>query len=517
MAESENTQVDGQTEGQNPEEETKKAPINMDVDIQEVSSCQRHIKVTIPREEVDKFFEQEFDELSEKAIVPGFRVGKAPRKIVEKRFKKDISDRVKQTMLLDSLAQISESKDFTPISEPDLDIMKIVLPKEGPFIYEYNIEVRPNFDLPNWKGLKIDKPVHEVSAADIDKAIDRVLENNGSLVDSDAPAAMGDYIRTSLTFSYEGKDISSAESELIRVRPKLSFHDGVIADFGKKMTGVKPGDTIKAKAQLTDSTADASLRGKQIDATFVVKEVKKLEKPELNDDFIKLFGFSDMGDFRDMVEESLKRQIVTDQRRTARRQISEKLTGAVQFDLPPELLKRQASRELQRAILELRRNGLEDADILPQINFLRQNSQRTTAQALKEHFIFEKIAETENIEDTDVDYEMEIALLAAQANVTTRKIRSQIEKAGDMDILRNQIIERKVLDLILSEAQFKEVPWKPQDLSDEEAIDRAAGSDEVGIEEEIPEVTEEENKETARQEATKPLTVDDQKKHGRRA
>ena len=172
MAESENTQVDGQTEEQNLEEETSKAPINMDVDIQEVSSCQRHIKVTIPREEVDKFFEQEFDELSEKAIVPGFRVGKAPRKIVEKRFKKDISDRVKQTMLLDSLAQISESKDFTPISEPDLDIMKIVLPEEGPFIYEYNIEVRPNFELPNWKGLKIDKPVHEVSAADIDKAID---------------------------------------------------------------------------------------------------------------------------------------------------------------------------------------------------------------------------------------------------------------------------------------------------------------------------------------------------------
>lgn len=104
---------------------------------------------------------------------------------------------------------------------------------------------------------------------------------------------------------------------------------------------------------------------------------------------------------------------------------------------------------------------------------------------------------------------MEIALLASQANVTPRKVRSQLEKAGDMDILRNQIIERKVLDLILSEAQFTEVPWQPQDLSDEEAIDRAAGSDEVGAEEEIPEVSEEEVKETARQAATEPKTTKD--------
>lgn len=509
MAETENTQVDGQTEDQNLEEEANESPLNMDVDIQEISSCQRRIKVTIPREEVDRFFEREFDDLAEKAVVPGFRVGKAPRKIVEKRYKKDISDRVKQSLLLDSLAQVSESKDITPISEPDLDIRHIELPEEGPFVYEYEIEVRPTFDLPNWKGLKVDKPVHEVCAADIDKAIDRILESNSALVDSDAPAAIGDYIRTELAFAFEGREIARAKNELIRVRAKLSFHDGVIEDFGKVMTGAKPGDTIKTKVQLTENTADASMRGKVVDATFVIKEVKNIEKPELNDNFVKMCGFSDMGDFRDMVQESLKHRIAADQRRTARRQVAAQLTGSVQFDLPPELLERQARRELQRAILEMRRNGLEDSDILPQINFLRQNSKRVTAQALKEHFIFEKIAETENIEDTELDYEMEIALLASQANVTPRKVRSQLEKAGDMDILRNQIIERKVLDLILSEAQFTEVPWQPQDLSDEEAIDRAAGSDEVGAEEEIPEVSEEEVKETARQAATEPKTTKD--------
>jgi len=169
------------------------------------------------------------------------------------------------------------------------------------------------------------------------------------------------------------------------------------------------------------------------------------------------------------------------------------------LDLPPALLERQSKRELQRAILELRRSGFDDSQILPQINFLRQNSNRVTAQALKEHFILEKIAETENIEDQQVDYDLEIALIAAQAGVSPRKVRSQIEKAGDMDILRNQIIERKVIDLILKEATFTEVPWE-MDMDQEEALDRAAGSNETE-DEEIPEVTEEEVKEAARNSA----------------
>ena len=82
------------------------------------------------------------DDLCNKAIVPGFRVGKAPRKVVEKKFKSEIKDRVKQGLLLDTLAQVNESEDIVPISEPDLDVRAVIVPDEGPFVYEYNIEVR---------------------------------------------------------------------------------------------------------------------------------------------------------------------------------------------------------------------------------------------------------------------------------------------------------------------------------------------------------------------------------------
>ncbi|MBO7726344.1 MAG: trigger factor [Thermoguttaceae bacterium] len=494
MAESENIQADLN--------ETDAVKLDMQADIKEVSSCQRHVKVTVAADEVAKYYNREVDDFCEKAIVPGFRVGKAPRKVIEKKFKNEIKDRIKQGLLLDSLAQVNDSEDIVPISEPELDVRSVVVPDEGPFVYEYDIEVRPVFDVPNWKGLKINRPTREFNDADIDNAIEILRNNNGVLVETDEPAKVGDYIVTKLTFSREGKTISSADSETIRIRPTLSFHDGAIEGFDKLMKGVRPGDVRTTKVKLTENTPNKELSGKEIDAEFVISAVKVLELPEVNEDFIyEVGGFESMGDFRDAVLDVLKRQLDHEQRQQARTQIADALTAGANWELPPALLERQSRRELQRAILELRRSGFSEGQIASQINYLRQNSQAQTAKALKEHFILEKIADNENVTDEQIDYDTEIALIAAQSNQSPRRVRSQLEKAGEMDILRNQIIERKVIDLILAEAKFKDVPYEMKSEKDE-ALDRAAGSDEV--ETDIPEVTEEEAKEAAREAANEP-------------
>ena len=133
--------------------------LTLKIDVEEKSSCERHVKVEVSREDIEKRFELEYAELQENAAIPGFRAGKAPRKLIEKRFKADVKERVKSALLIDSLTQANEDADMTPISEPDFDVRAIVLPEEGPFVYEYDVEVRPTFDVPNWKGLKLEKPV----------------------------------------------------------------------------------------------------------------------------------------------------------------------------------------------------------------------------------------------------------------------------------------------------------------------------------------------------------------------
>ena len=132
--------------------------------------------------------------------------------------------------------------------------------------------------------------------------------------------------------------------------------------------------------------------------------------------------------------------------------------------------------------MELRRSGFPEADIQAHANELRQNSQESTATALREHFILERIAEEKSVDAEEADYDKEISLIAMQTGDSPRRVRAQIEKKGLMDSLRNQIVERRVIDLVLEEAKFKDVPFETEG-GNTEAVDLAVGG---GDQDEIP-------------------------------
>ncbi len=150
--------------------------------------------VTIPREDIERYYDKAFSEMMGTAAVPGFRPGRAPRKLIEHRFRKDVADQVKGSLLMDSMAQITDDEKFAAISEPDFDPSAVELPEEGPLTFEFDLEVRPEFDLPEWKGLTIERPVREFTEADVDKRLEVIVANRGQLVPFDGPAASGDYI-----------------------------------------------------------------------------------------------------------------------------------------------------------------------------------------------------------------------------------------------------------------------------------------------------------------------------------
>ncbi len=220
-------------------------------------------------------------------------------------------------------------------------------------------------------------------------------------------------------------------------------------------------------------------------AVFHVLEVKKLELPELTPEFLsELGGFDSEGDLRDALKANLERQLTYHQNQRVRQQVTALLVAAADWELPPEMLRRQSKREMERAKLELRRSGFDDEQILAHENRLRQSTMENTARALKEHFILERIAEEEKIEDAPDDYEKEIALIAAQSDESPRRVRAQLERQDLMDVLRNQIIENKTIQRILAEAKFKDVPFVAE-KADAESLDLAVGGDEE--ESEIPE------------------------------
>jgi len=468
-----------------PEQEEKKS-LNITTDIQKTSACERRVKVTVPRSDVDTYFQNEYTELETTAYVPGFRVGKAPRKLVERRFRKEVAERVKHVLAVDALGQVNETSEFTPISEPDVDLAELVLPEEGDFVFEFSIEVRPDFDLPQWKGLKIEKPIKEFSNDDVDKAIQRLLSMYSDLNDTDEPVGLGDYLEANITVKSGENVLNEIEGETVKVCSTITFHDGAIADFDKLAVGKKKGDTFTAQLTLSADAPNEEYREKTVDVAFEVTGAKREAFPHVTDAFLQRLGYENEADLRDTVLDSLKRQLEHEQHRRLRQQITEGLTVAATWELPPSLLKRQSEREFRRTLMELQRSGYGQEEILAQLNVLRQNSAANTAQALKEHFILEKIAEVENVVDTPEDYDVEVALIAAQSNSSPRRVRAQIEKAGEMDILRNQIIERKVINMISESATFKEVPfaWGQEDTTRNiEALDWAAAGDPSAIDE----------------------------------
>ncbi len=465
-------------------DEPARDKLSLDVKIESPGTCQRHVTVTVSEADVERYFDDQIGEMMPKAVVPGFRAGRAPRKLVEARFRKDVSEQVKGAILMDSMAQVTEEHNLSAISEPDIDVRAIELPESGPLTFEFNLEVRPEFDLPQWKGLKIDRPVREFTAKDVDRQLQRLLERRGRLVPFDGAAEAGDYITANITFKNGDEVLSTTEEEVLCIRPVLSFRDGKIDGFDKLMAGVKAGDHRESQARLSEDAPNEALRGKDIAVHFDVLEIKKLEIPALDDDLLRSMGkFENEGELRDGLMDELKRQLSYHQQQIARQQVTSLLTASANWDLPPDLLRRQSVRELERSVLELRRSGFSDDEIRAHQNELRQNTLVNTAKSLKEHFILERIAEEEKIEAQPDDYEAEIRLIAQQSGESVRRVRAQLEKRDLMDILRNQIVERKTVDLILEHAAFNDVPYTAEQ-NDVEAVDQSAGG---GDEEQIPE------------------------------
>ncbi|MEM8864477.1 MAG: trigger factor [Planctomycetota bacterium] len=475
-------------------DEGEPAKLDLIVDIQNPSACERHVVVTVSRADIDRYFDDAYSGMMTEAQIPGFRAGKAPRALVEKRFKKEAGEQVKSSLLMDSLTQISSESEFAAISEPDLNLDAVEVPDTGPMTFEFDIEVRPEFDMPKWKGLKIERPVRDFTDEDVDDEVQKMLSRYGQLAPLDEPAEPGDFVTLNVTSRADGKELTKEEELVVRVRDTLSFADGRLDGFAELMTGVEPDTKKTAKVTLSQDAPNVELRGKEVDLEIKVLDVKRLKLPELTEDFLAELGnFETEDDFRSAVKQNLVRQLEYEQQQKSRQQITALLTESATWELPPGLLKRQSAREVERAVMELRRSGFSEAEIRARENELRQNSTESTTTALKEHFILERIAEEQEIDIEEGDYEKEIFLMSMQSGESPRRVRAQLEKRGLMDVLRNQIVERKVLELVQQEANFKDLPYE-REQSDVEAVNVVIGGGRDSL---IPEAVDEQAEEEA--------------------
>jgi len=406
-----------------------KGKLDFKVKIDQTAACQRHIVVTVPRAEIDRYFREAYSEIAPRADLPGFRQGKIPRKLLESRFKKTVADQVKSSLVMDSLQQITEGGDISAIAEPDMDYGAVKLPDSGDFTFEFKIEVRPEFQSPKWEGLKLTKTEFTLTEQEVETQLVRTLDRITPGEPWDGEAQLGDRLVLDAEFSQGGRRISGFEESLVILRAELSLADCIIENFGELMSGSKEGDRISTKVKVMETSLNEALRGQEVDATFKVVEIRRVNVEALNSAQLSSLGFDDTDELRDFVRSELTRQSEYHQNQLLRDQITKELTVGADWELPSGMVRRQAERELQRRVLEMRRNGFSD----------------------------DQIAEDLKIEPTEEQYEAEIKLISEQSDSTVRQVKAKLDRTGQMDALRNQIIERLVIERIVAASDLTTV------------------------------------------------------------
>jgi trigger factor len=460
-----------ETESEPTQAQDAKQPLQIDVKVDVTSTCVRHVVVSIPRAEVERYRTEAFNDVAPKAELPGFRAGKAPRKLVESRFKEQVAEQVKSSLVMDSLQQITEGDYFSAISEPDFDYEAVELPSEGDFKYEFTIEVRPDFETPKWEGLSLERPTFELTDKHVDEHLARTLKRYMTGDAVDGAAQMGDVVTLNATFSFDGKQCGEFEEETVTVAKKLKLGDAVIENFGELIVGKSEGESFTATFNLSEDAAIVDMRGKEVEAEFSIHEIKRIEVEEIGPAMLDKLGFDTVDELRDFVRTELGRQFEYHQQQALRKQIVDVLTKDANWDMPESLVRRQTNRELQRMLLELQRSGFNQQQINSYLNAARLNARDSTIRALREHFVLEKIAEDLKVEPTAEDYDNEIGLIAEQNDTSPRRIRAKLEKSGQMDAIRNQIIERQVIERIVEAGKVQE-KHEPNFLSsDSESTD----------------------------------------------
>ena len=448
----------------------QKYKLSLKVDIQNVGPCRKHVRVTVPRSDIDHFSDQALEEIVQTVAVPGFRKGRVPASLAQKRFREDIASNVRQRILMQSLEQLAEENTLDPINEPNFDVESLVIPEEGDFEYEFDVEVRPDFELPKYDGMVIQRPIRDVSEVDVDNYLDRYLNQYAVYESHDGPAEPNDFVVAAVEFTKDGQPFRKISSIVLQLKPTIRFRDAELKDFDKLMAGVVAGAVKQTQVTISHEAEQVEMRGETLDAVITVGEVQRVKLPELNPAFFDRIGYADLAALRADILGMLERQVIYEQRQSVRKQVIDKITESATWELPELLVRKQTENALRREILEMEQAGFTTQQVMARENQLRQNAVTTTRQALKEHFVLDKIAEHEKIEVTPSDIETEIQLMAIQRGDTPRRVRSRLIKSGVIENLEAQIRERKAVDVLLKSAVYEDVAVKPSYEDDVQAL-----------------------------------------------
>jgi trigger factor len=420
------------------------------------------VSVEVDETEFDKAVDAAFRKIAREVRIPGFRPGKAPRKVLEGRLGSEVGrEQALQDSVPEFYAQALVENDVDAIAPPEIDITN-GREGEGPVTFDAVVEIRPEVEVAGYDGLRVTVDRPEVDESQIDAQIDRMREVQATLADVDRPAIDGDVVTIDITGTLDGE----AQEGLTADDYSYTVGSAAITpEVDPQLTGAKVGDILQFDA--THPDPDES---RKLEFRVLVKQVSERVLPEADDEWA-----SENSEY-DTIEElrdSIRTRMLMVAKARAQAQLRERATDAladlVAEDPPGVLIDHEVQHHLQDLALRLRAQGSDLEQWIASTG--RDPEELTTemrkdgARSVKFDLALRAVAESEQIECTDDDLDAEIEQLATRLEEKPARVRAQFERGGQLLAVRSDIRKRKAFDWLLERVEIVD--------QDGAALDRA--------------------------------------------
>ncbi|OGW92874.1 MAG: trigger factor [Omnitrophica bacterium RIFCSPLOWO2_12_FULL_45_13] len=416
-----------------------------------VEECTTLFEIEVPKETIDKAFEDMYAQFAKSANIPGFRVGKAPKELVRKYYPKEAKKEVMNQVIPGAYQNAVEEHKIEPIGYPE--ITDLIFEEGKMMTFKAKVDTRPKFKLKNYKGIQIDKKKAAVKGEDINKAIENLREYNAKYVAAeDRPIQLNDYVVSDLECVVDGRSAHKKRENLWLYADKESLMSGLT----EKMIGMKKGEERDIEVALPEKYPDKTLAGKIAKYHVNVKDIKVRSLPSVDDEFAKDLGKENLEQLKKEIAEALEKKMVSDGEIAMENQLLSKLIDENSFAVPSNLIKKQAHLMIEDAKAKLQEKGFKKEDLDKKDDEFTGRFKDDAARRVRLMFILDRIATDETIEADDKDLENAYKAISIQTGKNEKEIKDYYEKEALKDNLLERIREEKTIEFLLKNADIKE-------------------------------------------------------------
>ena len=416
------------------------------------------MKVEVPAEDIQKAIDRAFRDIAREVFIPGFRKGKAPRRVLQARLGMEaIYEEVKQSNLPDYFEEALEQLGIEPIGEPDIDVDEIEVEEGKPLVFEATLEIVPQVILEEYKGIEVEKPDEEVSEEEVDEALDSMRDKFAQLeVASGKKLTDGDFALIDFTGTVNDQPFegSSANDYMLELGS-----ENIWPEFNQELKDKRKGDILDVKVKMPEQLPDEDMAGKVASFKVIVKEVKVKKLPEADDDFAKEASkFDTLQELKDDIRSKMEEAKKARAEEMVRMQALEKLTESLEVDVPEKMVEDYSNRRRAELEARLASRGISLDSYLKAMDYTEKRMQEELAEEaerfIKSEMILDAVVQAEGLEVSDEELDSEIKKTAEMLGIAPEEYRKMIEEREGMRGLREELLRRNALKFLGEHAVF---------------------------------------------------------------